>query len=148
MSHPVLESLETRRLFAGVLPVSEQTAPTPPAGASVVSGASTSLLRGELKGHYSAEDQPTPLGLILKIKRHSSSSHVSGTVTFKTASGNIIANFTGRLSATRNLSITIIGDHFTGSMIATVSHTGGLIKGTYAVSGTFGSVGTFRVSKS
>jgi len=147
MSHFDLESLETRRLFAGVLPVSQQLTPKLPLGGTVTSTGAQSLLHGQLTGHFVAEDQATPLGLVLKFKRHSSTNHVSGTVTFKFATGNIVANFTGRLSHTRHLSLTIAGDNFTGSMIATVSHTGGRIKGTYEISGTVGSVGTFRVSK-
>jgi hypothetical protein len=147
MSNFDLESLETRRLFSGLLPVSRAVTPKLPLAGVVETTAPSTLLHGILTGHYTAEDQAMPLGLILKIKHHSASNHIRGTITFKSPSGNIVADFTGRLSHTRHLSITITGDDFTGSMIATVSHTGGLIKGTYEVSGTFASVGTFRVSK-
>jgi hypothetical protein len=141
-----MHELEKRQLFAGLFPPGVVTNPGPPGVAGAVT-VPHSLLHGEYNGSYAfgGTSQSASIQLIFNHKTHGRVAH--GTAIIQTPDGFLAVSFIGHITKKHRLQLTLAATGFNGTLTAHISHTGGLLKGSFQFRGVINGIGTFSAGK-
>lgn len=110
---------------------------------------STKLLKieGTFVGHYISNNYPKNT-LTFYITKCTHTGHFTGSVAIDSQIGTLMGSVSGKVLASKHVSISVSGKAINGTFTGTASHTGGSFYGSYSVSGKgFSDTGTYHVGK-
>src|SRR4051812_13679477 len=147
---PLVESLESRQLFAAAAPAALLPSLVSAGGGSVNVAhgkLSYTRIKGTYSGNYTRDGHT--YHFVIKSTQFTHTGHFSGTITVSGVPviGTVNGTFTGRIRTNRHFTVEFKGSGFTGTLVGVASHTGGHLTGTYTVKGLINSSGPFDVGK-